>query len=64
MSKLFPSILPTGEEFVDDSYTAEELDRMSWSEIQSIAATVDSEEIDGHSDREDIEAFLEGHERV
>jgi len=64
MSKLFPSILPTGEEFVDDSYSKDELDRMSWSEIRSIAAEVESDEIDGQSDRSEMEAYLEGHERV
>jgi hypothetical protein len=61
--RLFPSIIP-GEEFVDDSYTQEELEKMDWQEIRSIAAEVDSEEIDGQSDREDMEEFLEGVERV
>jgi hypothetical protein len=61
---LFPSILPSGEEFVDNSYSKQELERMEWQEIRSIAAQVESDEIDGQSDREDMEAFLEGHERV
>jgi hypothetical protein len=60
---LFPSILP-GVDFVDDSYTKEELEKMDWQEIRSIAAEVDSKEIDGQSDREDMEDFLEGKERV
>lgn len=62
---LWPSILPdTDDEFVDDAYSREELERMDWSEIRSIAASVDSDEIDGQTDREDMESFLEGHERV
>ena len=61
---LFPSILPDNGEFVDDSYSKQELERMEWQEIRSIAAEIDSDEIDGQSDREDMEAFLEGHERV
>jgi len=63
MSQLFPSILP-GVDFVDDSYTAEELSRMDWQEIRAIAAEVESDEIDGQSDREDMEDYLEGHERL
>ena len=35
---LWPSILPDEEEFVDDSYSAEELDRMDGNELQSLAA--------------------------
>lgn len=64
-NSLFPSILPDVEErFVDDSYTAAELKRMDWQEIRAIAAEVDSDAIDGQSDREQMEQFLEGHERV
>lgn len=62
-NRLFPSILPN-RDFVDDSYTAEELERMEWQEIRQIAAQVESDEIDGQSDREDMEDFLEGEERV
>ena len=62
---LWPSILPDKDKpFVDDSYSLEELKRMEWSEIRAIAATVESDEIDGQSDREEMETFLEGHERV
>jgi hypothetical protein len=64
MTTLFPSILPDGEDFIDDSYSAEELSRMDWDEIRSIAAQVESDEIDGKSDREEMEQFLQGHERV
>lgn len=60
---LFPSILP-GVDFVDNEYSKEELERMNWQEIRHIAAQVESDEIDGQSDREDMEAFLEGHERL
>ena len=64
MTTLFPSILPDGEDFIDDSYSAEELSRMDWNEIRRIASEVESDEIDGKSDREEMEQFLEGHERV
>jgi hypothetical protein len=64
MVKLFPSILPDGEPFVDNEYSREELERMDWQEIRSIAAEIDSDEIDGQSDREDMENYLTGHERV
>lgn len=60
---LFPSILPD-QEFVDDSYSKAELDRMDWDEIRRIAKEVDSDEINGHSEREAMEEYLEGHTRV
>lgn len=62
---IFPSIVPgSDEEFVDDSYSAKELERLEWDELRSIAAEVESDEINGKSDREAIEEFLEGHKRV
>jgi len=64
MTQIFPSILPDGEPFVDDSYSKEELERMEWDEIRAIAAEIDSDEINGQSDREHMENFLEGHTRV
>ena len=64
MTQIFPSILPDGEPFVDDSYSKEELERMEWDEIRSIAATVESEEINGQSDREQMEDYLEGKKRL
>ena len=60
---VFPSILP-GRDFVDDSYSKKELERMDWNEIRSIAKQVDSDEINGHSEREEMEDFLEGEKRV
>lgn len=64
MEKLFPSILPTDEPFVDDSYSRQELERMEWQEIRSIAAEHPSDEINGQSDRDDMEDFLTGEERL
>lgn len=64
MSDIFPSILPDNEDFVDDSYTEEELAKMDGNELQSLAAKVESEEINGRSKAEDIRDFLEGHERI
>jgi len=64
MTQIFPSILPDGEPFVDDSYSREELERMEWDEIRSIAAEMDTDEINGQSDREQMEDYLEGKKRV
>jgi len=62
---VFPSLLPdSDEEFVDDSYTRAELERMDWSEIRGIAAEYDTAEINGQSDRDDMEDYLEGRKRV
>lgn len=62
---IFPSILPSKDKaFVDDEYSLQELKRMDWSEIRSIAAQVESDEISGKSDREDMHEFLTGHKRV
>jgi len=64
MTQIFPSILPDGEPFVDDSYSREELERMEWDEIRSIAAETDTDEINGQSDREQMEDYLEGKKRL
>jgi len=61
---VFPSILPNGEEFVDDSYSAEELDRMDGRELQSLAAEHPTDEVNGKSKKEEIREALEGKERV
>lgn len=64
MAKVFPSILPTGEEFVDDKYSAAELDRMDGNELQSLAARHPTDEVNGRSKAEDIREALEGKKRV
>jgi hypothetical protein len=64
MVKLFPSIIPGNEDFVDDSYSREELNRMEWDEIRGIAAEHPTDEVNGKSDRAEIEDALEGKERV
>lgn len=61
---LFPSILPDNSEFVDDSYSRAELERMEWDELRSVAAEHPTEEVNGRSDREEIEDALTGEERV
>jgi hypothetical protein len=60
---LFPSILP-GVDFVDDSYTKEELERMDRQELQRIAAESESEEVDGRMSNDEIISFFIGKERV
>lgn len=65
MTQLFPSIIPDSDSaFVDDSYTKAELKRMEWDEIRQIAASVETDEINGQSEREHMEDVLEGHTRV
>lgn len=63
MATLFPSILP-GEDFVDDSYTEPELERMERTELQKLAAKHESDEINGQSSNDSIRDFLEGEERL
>jgi len=63
MTKLFPSIIP-GEDFVDDSYSRDELERKAWDELRSIAANHPTEEVNGRSDKEEILEALTGAERV
>lgn len=64
MVKLFPSIIPGNEDFVDDSYSREELERMQWDEIRAIAAKHPTDEVNGKSDREDMEEALTGAKRI
>ena len=64
MPTLFPSILP-GVEFVDDSYSAQELERMDYAtELKPLAAEHPNDDVDGSASREEIIAALEGEERV
>jgi len=64
MVKLFPSIIPSGEDFVDDSYSRAELERMDRQELQRIASEHDSEDVNGKMSNEDIIENLEGETRV
>lgn len=62
---LFPSIIPDGDDdFVDNSYTEEDLNRMDGNELQSLAAKHPSEEINGRTKAEEIKEFLVGKERL
>jgi len=58
------SLIPDGDEFVDDSYTASELADMDGRELQSLAADHPTDDVNGHSTAEDIRETLEGKERV
>ena len=60
---VFPSILPDND-FVDDSYSRQELARMDYSDLQSIAAEVDSDDVHGRMSQEDLINGLEGKTRV
>jgi hypothetical protein len=61
---LFPSIIPSGEDFVDDSYTAEELNRMERPELQRIASECEKDAVNGQMSNEDIREFMQGETRV
>jgi hypothetical protein len=65
MTTLFPSIIPDSEDdFVDDSYSRSELEAMEWDELRNLAKRVDSDDVNGRMDRETIEDYLTGHERL
>ena len=64
MPDVFPSILPSGEPFVDDKYQREELERKEYQELRQIAAEHDSDEVNGRMDQESLVENLEGLERV
>ena len=64
MTQIFPSILPDGEPFVDDSYSQEELERMEWDEIRSIAADHESDHVHGQMSKDELVEALEGKTRV
>jgi len=53
-----------GEAFVDDKYSAAELERLDGRELQSLAAKHPTDEVNGKSKKEDIREALEGKERV
>ncbi len=64
MTSLFPSILPDGDDFVDDSYQRQELARKEYQELQSIAAEHPSEDVHGRMSEDDLVDGLTGLERL
>lgn len=64
MVTIFPSILPDGENFVDDTYTSAELARMDGRELQSLAADHPTDECNGRDTADDIRDTLEGKRRI
>jgi len=59
------ALIPDSDEpFVDDAYSAAELERMNGRELQSLAAEHPTEEVNGRSSAADIREALEGAERV
>jgi hypothetical protein len=64
MTGVFPSILPSEGDFVDDSYSRQELAQKEYSELQSIAAEVESEDVHGRMSQDDLINGLEGKQRV
>jgi hypothetical protein len=64
MVTIFPSILPDGENFVDNTYTKAELARMDGRELQSLAADHPTDECNGRDTADDIRDTLEGKRRV
>jgi len=61
---MFPSILPSGDDFVDDSYSEQELDRMSGHELQSLAAKHPTDDVHGRMKADDIREGLVGETRI
>lgn len=59
---IFPSLLDG--EFVDDSYSRAELERMERSELQQLASRHESGDVNGQMSNEDIIGFLEGEPRM
>lgn len=64
MVTIFPSILPDGESFVDDTYSRAELDRMEWQELRTVASEHPTDECNGQDTADDIRDTLEGKQRV
>jgi len=58
------SLIPDGEEFVDDSYSAGELDRMDYDTLRSIAADHPSDDVHGRMGKDELKEALEGKKRV
>ena len=63
MSDIFPSITPDND-FVDDSYSRQELARMDYSDLQSIAASHESDDVNGRMGKDELIHKLEGKQRV
>jgi len=63
MSDIFPSITPDND-FVDDSYSRQELARMDYSDLQSIAASHESDDVHGRMGKDELIHKLEGKTRV
>ena len=59
------SLIPgSDDEFVDDEYSAAELNRMDGNELQSLAAKHPTDDVNGRSTKEEIRDALEGKRRV
>ena len=61
---IFPSITPDNEPFVDDSYSKAELERMEYSELQSIAANHPTDNVHGRMSQEKLIDGLTGEKRI
>jgi hypothetical protein len=60
---LFPSILPDAD-FVDDTYSEDELNRKDYDELRQIAADHESESVHGRMGKDELVEALEGLQRV
>jgi len=54
----------SNDPFVDNKYSAEELERMDGRELQSLAAEHPTDAVNGRSTADEIRDALEGKERV
>jgi len=63
MSQLFPSIIPSGDDFRDDEYRKAELADMEYQELSSIAAEHPSDKVHGRMSQDELIAGLTGLKR-
>jgi len=63
MTTIFPSILP-GTQFVDDTYTHAEVQRMEWSELRAVAASHPSDDVNGAMTADEMRSALVGLPRL
>jgi len=64
MVDVFPSILPDGDDFTDNAYLRAELEKKPYSELQSIAAEHESDNVHGRMSQQELIENLAGLERL
>lgn len=62
--RVFPGLLPDGEDFADDSYTRGELEAKDYQTLREIAAAHPSDDIHGAMGKQALLDGLAGKERL